>query len=358
MPVLEDAAQAAGSTAADGRRAARSARSRRSRFFPSQEPRRVRRRRRGRDHDDALAERVRMLRFHGSRDKVRRSSWSATTRASTSCRPRSCGSAPAPRRLGATAAARAAAHYEEAGLGELVDAAGAVAGLAAGVAPLRRAPSASADELAAALRGAGIGQQGLLPRADAPPAGDARVRGGRRAARHRRGRAHAPRDPDEPGAAAASRRPRWSRPARAVARIECAECAAGSAPRPCPSTVTPSRRSRWTPGWSRWPTSSPIGCASTGPAACPTLYHDLFVRTLGFVVIGNVAIFTLFGLYRHWMRYSSQARVPADRAGRASASCSRSSPTSRSCSRSCCSRRRAASSRSTRRPACSRSTGC
>jgi FlaA1/EpsC-like NDP-sugar epimerase len=31
------------------------------------------------------------------------------------------------------------------------------------------------------------------------------------------------------------------------------------------------------------------------------------VRTLGFVVIGDVAIFTLFGLYRHWMRYSSQA---------------------------------------------------
>src|ERR1700710_2317886 len=39
----------------------------------------------------------------------------------------------------------------------------------------------------------------------------------------------------------------------------------------------------------------------------PDLYHDLFVRTLGFVVIGNIAIFTLFGLYKHWMRYASQA---------------------------------------------------
>ena len=44
-----------------------------------------------------------------------------------------------------------------------------------------------------------------------------------------------------------------------------------------------------------------------GAGGVPELYHDLFVRTLGFVVIGDIAIFTLFGLYRHWMRYSSQA---------------------------------------------------
>ena len=44
-----------------------------------------------------------------------------------------------------------------------------------------------------------------------------------------------------------------------------------------------------------------------GAGGVPELYHDLFVRTLGFVVIGNVAIFALFGLYRHWMRYSSQS---------------------------------------------------
>src|SRR3954462_178145 len=44
-----------------------------------------------------------------------------------------------------------------------------------------------------------------------------------------------------------------------------------------------------------------------GAGGVPELYHDLFLRTLGFVVIGNVAIFAGFGLYRHWMRYSSQA---------------------------------------------------
>ena len=43
-----------------------------------------------------------------------------------------------------------------------------------------------------------------------------------------------------------------------------------------------------------------------GAGGVPELYQDLFGRTLGFVVIGSVAIFALFGLYRHWMRYSSQ----------------------------------------------------
>ncbi len=44
-----------------------------------------------------------------------------------------------------------------------------------------------------------------------------------------------------------------------------------------------------------------------GAGGVPELYQDLFQRTLAFVVIGNIAIFTLFGLYRHWMRYASQA---------------------------------------------------
>jgi FlaA1/EpsC-like NDP-sugar epimerase len=38
----------------------------------------------------------------------------------------------------------------------------------------------------------------------------------------------------------------------------------------------------------------------------PTLYLDLFARTIGFVVIGSLAVFAAWGLYRHWMRYSSQ----------------------------------------------------
>ena len=35
----------------------------------------------------------------------------------------------------------------------------------------------------------------------------------------------------------------------------------------------------------------------------PTDYQQLFENTISFVVIGNVAIFAGFGLYRHWMRY-------------------------------------------------------
>src|SRR5215218_10099373 len=35
-------------------------------------------------------------------------------------------------------------------------------------------------------------------------------------------------------------------------------------------------------------------------------YSELFERTIGFVVVGSVFVFALFGLYRHWMRYSSQ----------------------------------------------------
>ena len=38
----------------------------------------------------------------------------------------------------------------------------------------------------------------------------------------------------------------------------------------------------------------------------PPRYDDLFERTIAFVVCGSVVIFALFGLYRHWMRYSSQ----------------------------------------------------
>ena len=38
----------------------------------------------------------------------------------------------------------------------------------------------------------------------------------------------------------------------------------------------------------------------------PGLYSDLFRRTIGFVIVGSVFVFALFGLYRHWMRYASQ----------------------------------------------------
>jgi FlaA1/EpsC-like NDP-sugar epimerase len=38
----------------------------------------------------------------------------------------------------------------------------------------------------------------------------------------------------------------------------------------------------------------------------PPRYEDLFSRTIAFAICGSIVIFTLFGLYRHWMRYSSQ----------------------------------------------------
>jgi FlaA1/EpsC-like NDP-sugar epimerase len=38
----------------------------------------------------------------------------------------------------------------------------------------------------------------------------------------------------------------------------------------------------------------------------PPRYQDLFERTITFAICGSVTTFALFGLYRHWMRYSSQ----------------------------------------------------
>jgi FlaA1/EpsC-like NDP-sugar epimerase len=38
----------------------------------------------------------------------------------------------------------------------------------------------------------------------------------------------------------------------------------------------------------------------------PERYQDLFSRTITFAICGSVFTFALFGLYRHWMRYSSQ----------------------------------------------------
>jgi FlaA1/EpsC-like NDP-sugar epimerase len=38
----------------------------------------------------------------------------------------------------------------------------------------------------------------------------------------------------------------------------------------------------------------------------PPRYDDLFARTITFAICGSVTTFALFGLYRHWMRYSSQ----------------------------------------------------
>ena len=50
---------------------------------------------------------------------------------------------------------------------------------------------------------------------------------------------------------------------------------------PSRSIATACPRWRWTRGWSRSPTTSPTGCAST--ASVPALYEDLFERTIAFV---------------------------------------------------------------------------
>ena len=170
-----------------------------------------------------------------------------------------------------------------------------------------------ADELAAALDGGRDRRKAYYRVPDAPAARDARRTRTASSSRPPTSRAHAPRDPDEPGAQPRAGRRGDRGRARRFRRIECAGCAAGSAPRPFPSTATRSRRSRWTRGWSRWPTTSPIALRFDG--GVPELYHDLFERTIAFVVVGSIAIFALFGLYRHWMRYSSQREYLQDRAG-------------------------------------------
>jgi FlaA1/EpsC-like NDP-sugar epimerase len=38
----------------------------------------------------------------------------------------------------------------------------------------------------------------------------------------------------------------------------------------------------------------------------PSIYHDLFASTIAFAVLGSIVCFALAGMYRHWMRYSSQ----------------------------------------------------
>jgi dTDP-4-amino-4,6-dideoxygalactose transaminase len=70
VPVLEDAAQAAGSRTADGRRAGALGAAATFSFFPSKNLGAFGDGGAVATADDALAERVRMLRFHGSRDKV------------------------------------------------------------------------------------------------------------------------------------------------------------------------------------------------------------------------------------------------------------------------------------------------
>jgi dTDP-4-amino-4,6-dideoxygalactose transaminase len=154
VPVLEDAAQALGTSGADGRPGALGAAATFS-FFPSKNLGAFGDGGAVTTSDDAIAERVRMLRFHGSRDKqtfelVGHNSrldelQAAILRVQL---PHLDGWVEGRR--------RAAAHYEAEGLGELVDLPRAAGDPAWYLYVVRHARS---DELAAALEAAGIGNR-------------------------------------------------------------------------------------------------------------------------------------------------------------------------------------------------------
>ena len=174
VPVLEDAAQAAGSLA---RRRPPRRRARHDRdvlVLPVEEPRRVRRRRRGRHRATTSSPSACGCCASTARATRRRSSSSATTRASTSCRRRCCAFSSRTSTRGATAAAPAPRAYEEAGLGELVDAAACRRRRATRPGTCTSCATRSADELAAALKAAGIGRKAYYRVPDPPPARDAR----------------------------------------------------------------------------------------------------------------------------------------------------------------------------------------
>ena len=157
VPVVEDAAQAAGAVTADGRRAGALGTIATFSFFPSKNLAAFGDAGAVVTSDDALDERVRMLRFHGSRDKetfelVGHNSrldelQAALLRVTLPHLDRWCDG----RRAGAAA-------YEEAGLAEVCE----LPQPADGCTPawhLYVVRHPEADELAAALKAAGIGQK-------------------------------------------------------------------------------------------------------------------------------------------------------------------------------------------------------
>ena len=197
--MIEDAAQAAGSVL-PGRPSRRAGQHRDVQLLPVQEPRRLRRRRRDhgarrrrarRSRPDAALPRLLgqgHLRARGLQLAPGRAAGRDPARAAAA--PRRLGRRPPRRRRGTTrrpgSASSSSCPRPSTARGR--------PGTSTWSAATR------ADELAAALDGGRPRAQGLLPHPGARAAGDARVRGRRRAARDRRGRAHAPRDPDEPRA--------------------------------------------------------------------------------------------------------------------------------------------------------------
>ncbi len=223
VPVIEDAAQAAGSVSAAGRPGALGTIATFS-FFPSKNLGAFGDGGAITTGDAELADRVRMLRFHGSWDKVTYEHVGYNSRLDEIQAAILRVQLP---HLDRWADGRRAAgrHYEAAGLAGLAQ----LPVPATGCDPawhLYVVRSENADELAATLAGAGHGQKAYYRTPVHRQPAMARVRRRRRAARHRRARADAPRHPDEPGA----RAPRW--PVRSSPR--CAGRPSACSPRSYP----------------------------------------------------------------------------------------------------------------------------
>jgi dTDP-4-amino-4,6-dideoxygalactose transaminase len=156
VPVLEDAAQAAGSTGAEGRPGSLGAAATFS-FFPSKNLACFGDGGAIITADDAIAERARILRFHGSLDKVTYQYVGYNSRLDELQAAIMRVQLP---HLDTWANGRRAAghHYEEAGLGELVELPAPVAGCSPAW-HLYVVRSAHADALARALGDAGIGHR-------------------------------------------------------------------------------------------------------------------------------------------------------------------------------------------------------
>ena len=156
VPVVEDAAQAAGALAADGRRAGALGTIATFSFFPSKNLGAFGDAGAVVTSDDELDERVRMLRFHGSRDKTLRARRLQLAPRRAAGRA-AADHAPAPRPL-VRRPPRRRRRLRGVGARRRRRAAAAGRGLHAGLAPLRRAPPAGRRSRRRAARG-GIGHK-------------------------------------------------------------------------------------------------------------------------------------------------------------------------------------------------------
>ncbi len=191
VPVVEDAAQAAGTILDDGRRPGALGTIATWSFYPSKNLGAFGDGGAVTTNDDVLAETVRTLRFHGSRDKQTFEMVGHNSRLDEL--QAGILRVQLPHLDGWADGRRAAGrHYEEAGLGEFVSLPVATAGLPARVAPVRGAQRTRGRAADGAQRRRDRRPR-LLPHPGPPAAGDARVGPGPGSPRHRRGGAHEPR---------------------------------------------------------------------------------------------------------------------------------------------------------------------